>query len=37
LDRLVFSTNLADPTADLAVVARLTNLSGRSELQSILQ
>jgi hypothetical protein len=28
--RLVYSTNLSDPTADLAVLARLTNLSGNT-------
>jgi hypothetical protein len=35
LDRLVFSTNLADPTADLSVVARLTNLSGQAGINAL--
>jgi hypothetical protein len=30
LPRLVYSTNLSDPTADLAVLARMTNLSGNT-------
>lgn len=29
LPRLVFSTNLDDPTADLKIIARMTNLSGQ--------
>ena len=32
LPRLVFSTDLSDNTADLKVLARMTNLSGRSDL-----
>ena len=30
LPRLVYSTNLSDPTADLAILARMTNLAGNS-------
>lgn len=32
LPRLVFSTNLSDNTADLKILARMTNLAGQSNL-----
>jgi hypothetical protein len=32
LPRLVFSTDLSDSTADLKVLARMTNLAGQSDL-----
>jgi hypothetical protein len=35
LDRLVFSTDLNDPTADLAVLARMTNLTGQTGLNAL--
>ena len=35
LDRLVFSTNLADSTADLAVLARFPNLSGQTGINAL--
>lgn len=37
LDRLVFSTDLSDPTADLKVLARFTNLSGQDGATALQQ
>ena len=35
LDRLVFSTNLTDPNANLAVLARFPNLSGQTGISAL--
>ena len=35
INRLVYSTDLSDPTADLKIVARLTNRSGRQAIREL--